>query len=100
MTIEVLSRQFSNCRLAQTPEPKGLTEFCFFSATDEELSLLSPTSCAPADALQHEDGYRGFRFAGTLDFGLIGILARATAILAAKKYRCLRFPPTTPIISL
>lgn len=85
MTIEVLSRQFSICRLAKTPAPSELTEFCFFSATDVELSLLCPTSCAPADALKREDGYRGFRFAGTLDFGLIGILARATAILADKK---------------
>ena len=85
MTIEVLSRQFSICRLAKAPAPSELTEFCFFSATYEELSLLCPTSCAPADALQREDGYRGFRFAGTLDFGLIGILARATAILADKK---------------
>ena len=46
---------------------------------------MCPTSCAPADALQREDGYRGFRFAGTLDSGLIGILARATAVLADKK---------------
>ncbi len=84
MIIEVLSRAFSICRLAKTPAPAELMEFCFYSATDEELSLLGPTSCAPADALKREDGYRGFCFAGTLDFGLIGILARAAALLADK----------------
>ena len=43
-----------------------------------------PNVMPPADALKREDGYRGFCFAGTLDFGLIGILARAAALLADK----------------
>ena len=85
MKIEVLPQCFSICKLARMPEPAELMEFCFYSRTDEELSLLCPTSCAPAYTLMREDGYRGFRFAGTLDFGLIGIVAHVTALLADKK---------------
>lgn len=37
---------------------------------------------APAQILAREDGWRAFRVAGQMDFGLTGVLAGLSAILA------------------
>ena len=42
---------------------------------------MCPTKDAPADTVAREDGWRGLRVAGTLDFSLIGILADLTGVL-------------------
>ena len=56
--------------------------FFFIGKTDEELSLVCETADAPANALEREDGWRGFRIEGTLDFSLIGILSNISGVLA------------------
>ena len=53
--------------------------------TDEELSLVCPTKDVPAVTSARDDGWRGFRIQGTLDFSLIGILAKISAILAEQR---------------
>ena len=57
-------------------------EFCFIGKTDEEISLVCPTANAPTDTTEKEDGWKGFRIQGTLDFSLIGIISEISAILA------------------
>jgi hypothetical protein len=57
--------------------------FHFLSRTDGERSLVCPTADAPQDCEAREDGWRGMRVAGVLDFSLIGILARLASALAA-----------------
>lgn len=57
--------------------------FHFLSRTDRELSLVCPTKDAPADCEAREDGWRGFRVDGVLEFSLVGILSRLTGALAA-----------------
>ena len=61
------------------------SEFFFIGRTDEEISLVCRTECTPARTLEREDGWRGFRIEGTLDFSLIGILSPIAAILAENK---------------
>ena len=56
--------------------------FHFLSQTDRELSLVCPTSDAPADCDAREDGWRGLRVEGVLAFSLVGILSRLTGALA------------------
>jgi len=56
--------------------------FTFTGCTDEENSLVCPTAFVPDNTLEREDGWKGFRLAGVLDFSLIGILARITKALA------------------
>ena len=53
--------------------------------TDGELSLVCPTEEVPENTLAREDGWRGFRIEGVLDFSLIGILAKISGILAEEK---------------
>lgn len=85
MELEILPYPLSVCKLASLEDfdPKG--DFYFLSRTDEELSLVCPSGEAPAAVLARDDGWRGFRICGTLDFSLIGILARITGLLAEEE---------------
>lgn len=56
--------------------------FCFLSKTDEEISLACETADVPSNTVARDDGWRAFRIRGILDFSLIGILSRISAILA------------------
>lgn len=57
-------------------------EIFFIGKTDEEISLVCETEYAPENTLAREDGWRGFRIQGVLDFSLIGILSKLSAVLA------------------
>ena len=82
MTIEVLPQAFSVCKV-ETLSPELLAgEFCFCGRTDSELSLVCRTEAVPARTLAREDGWRGLRVCGQLDFSLVGILAELSRVLA------------------
>ena len=85
MTIETLPGLFSVCRVRSLPETEDWPEYTFAARTDQEFSLVCPSSHAPLDALERDDGWRGFRITGQLDFSLIGILARISEILASNE---------------
>lgn len=40
---------------------------------------------APQNTLERDDGWRGFRIQGVLDFSLVGILSKLSGILAEHK---------------
>ena len=85
MTLELLPQKFTVCQI-QCPEQADFSApFTFLSKTDEEISLVCESEKAPHDTIHREDGWRAFRIAGTLDFSLIGILAKIAALLAAEK---------------
>lgn len=80
MILEIFPDEFSVCKVSPgTPLPDGI---CFFARTDCENSLVCRTSCVPETPTARDDNWRMFRISGTLDFSLIGILARITALLA------------------
>ena len=58
---------------------------CFLAKTDEEPSLVCRTEEAPTRTTHREDGWRGFRVCGTLDFSLVGILSGLCGVLAEHK---------------
>ena len=57
-------------------------DFYFVGKTDEEVSLVCRTEDTPAKTVERDDGWRGFRIQGVLDFSLIGILSKLSGILA------------------
>ena len=59
--------------------------FCFIGITDEENSLVCPEETVPENTLERDDGWRGFRIIGQLDFSLVGILAGISKVLAANE---------------
>ena len=82
MDIERIPHEFSICKVADYTMVDLARPFHFTGGTDREKSLVCPTDCVPANALVRNDGWRAFRVAGTLDFSLIGILARISGLLA------------------
>lgn len=85
MEIKALRDLFSVCKVEDTSQIELSKDFCFAAKTDEEISLVCPTKDVPAVTSARDDGWRGFRIQGTLDFSLIGILAKISAILAEQK---------------
>ncbi len=87
MLLEVLPHSFTVCRLLTPPSCGHLTApFTFYASTDEEYSLVCPTELLPVQQIvKREDGFRGLRLCGSLDFSLVGILARISNILAKRE---------------
>ena len=75
-----LCRQYKG----ETPTPPCdlSAEFCFTGKTDEEYSLVCATGYVPANVIRRDDGWKGFRIQGILDFSLVGILSKIAALLA------------------
>jgi len=80
--LERLDFGMTVCQLADAGQVDLSAGFYFLCRTDGELSLVCPTRDVPANALRREDGWRGFRVRGTLDFSLVGVLARISGALA------------------
>ena len=83
MILEVLQPRFSVCKIRDYSGIDLKQPFCFTGATDEENSLVCPEAFVPENTTEREDGWRGFRISGQLDFSLIGILAGVSEILAS-----------------
>ena len=82
MELEVLPWELSVCRIGSMGDVDFDAEVYFIGKTDEELSLVCRVEDVPADAEKREDGWRGFRVRGELDFSLVGILASLSGVLA------------------
>ena len=82
MKIQALPYEFTVCKVADYTEVDLTAAYCFIGKTDEENSLVCHTDKAPAHTLAREDGWRGFRIQGVLDFSLVGILAKIAGLLA------------------
>jgi len=81
LTLKPLPGMFTVCKpLEAVWQDKP---FHFLARTDEERSLVCPTGDAPKDCEAQEDGWRGLRVEGVLDFSLVGILSRLASALAA-----------------
>ena len=82
MLLKKLPWDLTVCRVADLGGvPAGLP-FFFLAGTDEEISLVCPTEYVPEETVAREDGWKGCRVEGVLDFSLVGILARLSGVLA------------------
>lgn len=82
MEIKKLKQDFSVCKVADYSRVNLDAEYCFIGKTDEEKSLVCVTGDVPPNVIHRDDGWKGFRIQGILDFSLIGILAGIAALLA------------------
>ncbi len=81
MQLEALSETFSVVKVVDRAA-LFVRGTMFAACTGGENSLVCETRFVPAHCIAREDGWRAFRVAGQLDFGLIGILAQIAGILA------------------
>ena len=82
MTLKVINEEFTICKLKDFSQIDICEPFVFTGSTDEEKSLVCPTRLVPSEVIERSDGWKAFRIEGILDFSLIGIIAKISAILA------------------
>lgn len=85
MELKTIPYRFTVCKLMSVGDLPSDIDFCFTAKTDEEISLVCKTTDVPENTLVRDDGWKGFRIEGVLDFSLIGILSKISAILAENK---------------
>ena len=85
MEIKKIEHDFSVCKVKDYSLVDLSKEFVFVGKTDEENSLVCPTSEVPSNVTDRDDGWKAFRIQGVLDFSLIGILSAISGILAEHK---------------
>ena len=85
MEIKKLKQDFSVCKVKDYSLVNLNAEYSFIGKTEEENSLVCVTSDVPPNVIQRDDGWKGFRIQGILDFSLIGILSKIAEILAKNR---------------
>jgi hypothetical protein len=85
MELKKMPYCLSVCKISDVSEIDLQKDFYFIGRTDEELSLVCRTEDVSDSTLERDDGWRGFRIQGVLDFSLIGILSKLSAILAEQQ---------------
>lgn len=85
MELKRINHNLTVCKVSEASNINMDGDFFFIGKTDEELSLVCKTEDTPQYTLERDDGWRGFRIQGILDFSLIGILAELSGILADHK---------------
>ena len=85
MELKRIDCKLTVCKVTEVSSINLESDFYFIGKTDEEVSLVCKTEDTPINTIEREDGWRGFRIQGVLDFSLIGILSKLSGILAEHK---------------
>ena len=82
MELKKLEYDLTVCKVETITDIDMTMDFYFVGKTDDEISLVCKTDDTPVKTTERDDGWRGFRIQGILDFSLIGILSKLSRILA------------------
>ena len=82
MRLEVVEGEFTVSKVSGMHEVNLAAPWLFIGRTDDETSVVCLSAHAPVHCLAREDGWRAFRVAGQMDFGLTGVLAGLATVLA------------------
>ena len=82
MTLKKLPYSMTICKVEGIPDINLAADLYFIGKTDEEISLVCRSVDVPEKTIERDDGWKGFRIEGVLDFSLIGILSKLSSILA------------------
>ena len=85
MELKIIPNKLTVCKVKDIADIDMSADLFFLGKTDEELSLVCKTEDVPLKTIERDDGWRGFRIQGVLDFSLIGILSKLSGILAEHK---------------
>ena len=85
MELKMIEHNLTVCKVRDVSDIDITAEFFFIGKTEEELSLVCKTDDTPNETIERDDGWKGFRIQGTLDFSLIGVLSKLSGILADHK---------------
>ena len=76
MELKKLECNLTVCKVEAITDIDMTMDFFFIGKTDEEISLVCKTDDTPKKTTERDDGWKGFRIQGILDFSLIGILSK------------------------
>ena len=82
MKLKKLPYDLTVCKVAAITDINTKSDFFFIGRTDDEVSLVCRAEETPQNTVDRDDGWRGFRIEGTLDFSLIGVLSKISTLLA------------------
>ena len=82
MRLQVVEGEFTVSKVSGMHEVNLAAPWLFIGRTDAETSVVCLSAHAPVHCLAREDGWRAFRVAGQMDFGLTGVLASLATVLA------------------
>jgi len=85
MKLEKIGCEFSVCKLSSVEQIDLSRKYTFLSISPDEISLVCESEFVPKDAIEAERGWKALRVSGTLDFGLVGIVAKISGVLAENK---------------
>ena len=84
MHLEALDFRLTVCKVATMADANADDGFFFLARTGEEISLVCRTEDAPRATVARDDGWRAFRVKGSMDFSMVGVLARLAGVLAGR----------------
>ena len=82
MEIVKIEENFSVCKVENYIQVDMSQKYSFIGKKDEENSLVCLKENVPENVIIQDDGWKAFRIQGILNFSLIGILSKISAILA------------------
>lgn len=82
MEIRIFTEEFTVCKVNDISEINLKKDLIFLARTEEEISVVCRRIDVPERTIDREDGWRLFQIAGMLEFGMIGIIARISKLLA------------------
>ena len=82
MELEIINKRFAVCKVKTIDNINFNDDFVFMGKTSEEISIVCEDSSIPIDFTECDSGWLAFKIKGTLDFSLVGILAKISNILA------------------
>ena len=85
MELKIIPYKLTVCKVADISDADMNADLYFIGKTEEELSLVCKTEDTPSETTERDDGWRGFRIQGILDFSMIGVLSKLSGILAEHK---------------
>lgn len=85
MELKKYSLDFSVCQIKDFNSVNLNQEFISISKTEDEISLVCETKYVPADVLTVENDWKMLKIKGVLEFGMVGVIAKISDILAAAK---------------
>lgn len=82
MELQIINGDFSICKVAKMEDVDFSQELLFFAKTPDEISLVCESEYIPPKTLEVEHGWKALKISGILDFGLVGVVAKISNILA------------------
>ena len=82
MRLQIIEGKFSVCKVENLRAVNFNVPWLFVGKTDVEISVVCLTADGPHATLAREDGWRALRVAEPMNFGLTGVLAGISTVLA------------------